>query len=138
LTTKRNSPGVGTEAVKDSAGGLNTSSVTENPTTSPGSAVKIGATVEKALDATLWRFRSGEITLDDLTPALQAFFLDGHAAALASVLPELTRAEQTAERANADADRLYRLAYTPAPPIKVGPSYASVENTRAEIYGGTR
>jgi hypothetical protein len=137
LNAKRNSPGVETEAVEIQAGGLNTSTIPQNRAALPASA-KIGASVEKPLDAALWKFRLDEIGLDDLTPALAAWYLEGHAAALASVLPELTRAEQTAERANADADRLYRLAYTPAPPIKLGPSYAEVEKIRAEIYGGAR
>lgn len=97
---------------------------------------KIGATVEPQLRSALARFLADEIALDQLTPALQSFYLAGHAAALASVLPELTRAEQNAERANAAADTYYRAAFDPRQPIKVGPSYAAIERTRAEIYGG--
>ncbi|MDJ0325115.1 hypothetical protein QMG61_15220 [Cryobacterium sp. PH31-AA6] len=99
---------------------------------------KIGATVEGPLSAALVRLLADEITLDDCTPALAAWFLEGHRAALASVLPELTRAEQSAEHANADADRLYGLAFTPREPLKVGPSYAEIQKIRAETYRGTR
>jgi hypothetical protein len=98
--------------------------------------VLIGATVEKSLDATLWRLRTDEIGLDDLTPALAGFYLAGHAAALASVLPELTRVEQERDQAASDRDRYYRAAFAPVAPIKVGPSYAELEATRHDTYYG--
>jgi hypothetical protein len=137
VTTKENRQGANL-AAECLTGGPDDSSLTANRATSPDSAAKIGATVETQLDAALVRLVANDIALDDLTPALQGFYLAGHAAALAAVLPELTRAEQTAEHANADADRLYGLAFFPREPIKVGPSYKERESIRGEIYGGTR
>ncbi|TFD48715.1 hypothetical protein E3T46_14900 [Cryobacterium sp. Hh11] len=96
----------------------------------------IGHTVQKALDAALWRLRNDEISLDDLTPALAGFFLAGHAAALASVLPDLTRAEQERDQANSSADRYYRAAFNPRKPIQIGQSFRELEKTRHEIYSG--
>lgn len=60
----------------------------------------IGATVEFHLDRVLWQLVRGEIGLQDLTPALAAFYHFGHADGIASVQPAL-------ERARADADRYY-------------------------------
>lgn len=98
----------------------------------------IGSTVEAPLQAALERLRTDAISLDDLSPGLAGFYLAGHAAALASVLPELTRVELERNNAAADADRYYRAAFAPVAPIKIGPSYAELEKIRhATYYGGT-
>ncbi|TFC26996.1 hypothetical protein E3O55_13025 [Cryobacterium sp. MDB1-18-2] len=95
-------------------------------------ATLIGATVEKALDATLWRLKSGELGLEDLTPALAAFYTIGHADGMAQMVYRLQQVE-------ADRDRYYQAVFNPRLPIKIGPSYAEREIIRAEIYaGGTR
>jgi hypothetical protein len=105
------------------------------PVAAERNSALIGASVEKILDATLWRLRKNEITLEELTPALQSFFLDGHAAALASVLPELTKAELDRDQAKADADRLYSHLYSPREPIKVAPSHEDLERRRRDYNG---
>ena len=96
----------------------------------------IGHSVEKSLSAALSRLLRDEISLDELTPALTDFFLAGHRAALASVLPDLTRVEIERDQAQADATRYYNAAFNPRAPIKIGPSYAELEVTRHEIYSG--
>ncbi|WP_104132655.1 hypothetical protein [Cryobacterium sp. M91] len=96
----------------------------------------IGHTVEKSLSAALSRLLRDEISLDELTPALADFFLAGHRAALASVLPDLTRVEIERDQAQADATRYYNAAFNPRAPIRIGPSYAELEITRHEIYSG--
>ena len=87
----------------------------------------IGCTVEKPLEAALWRLRLGEIGLEELTPALAGFctlfHADGFKAGVESVQPAL-------KQATADADRYWRAAFAPALPIRVGPSYAELEKRR--------
>ncbi|MEB0265899.1 hypothetical protein [Cryobacterium sp. 10I5] len=92
-------------------------------------AALIGATVEKALDATLWRLKSGELRLEQLTPALAAFYTIGHSDGMAQMLYRLQQVE-------ADRDRYYRAAFNPRTPITIAPSYAEREIIRAEIYSG--
>ena len=58
------------------------------------------------------------------------FWLDGHRAAMQSVLPELTRAETERDQAQANADLYYRLLYNPRAPITVGPSHEELERRR--------
>ncbi|MFC5791915.1 hypothetical protein EDM22_13805 [Agromyces tardus] len=70
------------------------------------SADKIGATVEKALDATLWRLITGEIALHELTPALAGFYTIGHAHGVESVLERLRNTEH-------ERDRYYELWTNP-------------------------
>ncbi|MEB0264362.1 hypothetical protein [Cryobacterium sp. 10I5] len=96
----------------------------------------IGASVENRLAVELARLQSDEINLDDLTGALQGFVLHGHRLALASLLPEYTRLETALAQANADAGRYYSALFNPRQPIKIGPSRADLEITRAEIYSG--
>ena len=124
----------GTDQVLDSGSTPPIISAPARTTAEP--ALLIGHTVEKALDAALWRLRKDEISLDDLTPALAGFYLAGHAAALASVLPELTRTEIERDQAVSDRDRYYRAAFSPRDSIRVGPSYAELEKTRHEMYSG--
>jgi hypothetical protein len=93
----------------------------------------IGHTVEKALDAALWRLRTGEIGLEDLTPGLAGFCTlshdDGFKAGVESVAIEL-------RQALSDRDRYYQAAFSPRAPIKVGPSYADLEANRRSTYSG--
>ena len=96
----------------------------------------IGATVETRLAVELARLQSDEISLDDLTSALQGFVLHGHRLALASLLPEYTRLETALAQANADASRYYTALFNPRQPIKIGPSRVELETIRAEIYSG--
>ena len=118
------------------ARGSNTSTVPPTEPTSAESAPLIGATVETRLAVELVRLVADEIKLDDLTPALQGYVLHGHRLALASLLPEYTRLEAALDQATADRDRYYAAAFNPRSPIKIGPSYAALEITRAEIYSG--
>ena len=97
----------------------------------------IGATVETRLAAELARLVADEITLDDLTPALQGFLLHGHRLALASLLPEFTKLELAASQAEADSARLYSALFNPREPIKVGTSRVELEKRRHEYAGVT-
>jgi hypothetical protein len=119
------------------AGGSFAPSVTPTDAKPSEPVALIGSTVEAPLQAALERLRTDAINLDDLSPGLAGFYLAGHAAALASVLPELTRVETERDNAAADADRFYRAAFAPVKPIKIGPSYAELEAIRhATYYGG--
>ncbi|TFC20190.1 hypothetical protein [Cryobacterium sp. MDB2-10] len=111
-------------------------SVTADRTEPAEPAALIGATVETRLAVALARLQSDEISLDDLTPALQGYVLHGHRLALASLLPEYTRLETALVQATGDADRYYSALFNPRQTIKLGPSYAELEITRAEIYSG--
>ncbi|HEY5224961.1 MAG TPA: hypothetical protein VIJ18_18175 [Microbacteriaceae bacterium] len=83
------------------AGGLNSSvSDTHDKT------ALIGSTVEKSVDATLWKLVLGQIGLHDLTPALAAFWTLGHASGIASCRAQIARLEN-------EADRLYVQAFNP-------------------------
>lgn len=53
----------------------------------------VGATVERQLDASLWRLVQGEVGLHDLTPALVGFYSIGFAHGQDSLRPELERAQ---------------------------------------------
>lgn len=70
----------------------------------------------------------GRVELPALPASIFQIYVFAHSAGCASRQPEI-------DRANADADRLYRLAFDPRPPIKVGKSYAEIQRTRAAIYG---
>lgn len=106
-------------------------SLAPDPADSPKPAL-IGASMEKPLDATMWRLVLGEIGLHELTPGLAAFYTLGHAAGVDSIAPQLAQAI-------ADRDRYYMAAFnTGKPPIKIGPSYADLEKIRSEIYGGAK
>ncbi|TFD25870.1 hypothetical protein [Cryobacterium lyxosi] len=118
------------------AGSSNAFSVQPTAPTTAEPAALIGATVETRLAAELARLVADEITLDAFTPALQGYVLHGHRLALASLLPELTRAEQERDQANSSADRYYVAAFNPRKPIHIGPSYRELEKTRHEIYSG--
>lgn len=65
----------------------------------------------------------GDVELHQLPQPLADLYLYGHLDGIKSVQPAL-------DRANADADRLYVVAYNPAPPIKPAPSYAELEQRR--------
>ena len=126
----------GTDA--DLANSTNSSVPPADATTSKPVSL-IGATVETRLALELERLRSDEIRLDDLTPALQGYVLHGHRLALASLLPEYTRLEVALTQANADASRFYSALFNPREPIRIGPSYSDIEETRRAIYsGGTK
>ncbi|TFC71406.1 hypothetical protein E3O45_15140 [Cryobacterium sp. TMS1-20-1] len=99
-------------------------------------AALIGATIETRLAVVLEQLQTDTIALDDLTPALQGFVLHGHGLALASTLPEMTRAEIDRDQARADADRYYQLLFNPRKPLKIGPSYVDIQKTRHELYSG--
>ena len=90
---------------------------------------KVGATVEKALDSALWRLKSGEIRLEDLTPALMGFYSIGHTDGMAVMAHEL-------QQCAADRDRYWRAAFDPRQPITIGPSRVEIESTRQAIYNG--
>jgi hypothetical protein len=60
----------------------------------------IGASVEKALDATLWQLVTNEIGLHDCTPAILGLYSIGFEHGRQSVLPQL-------EQAEADRDTYY-------------------------------
>jgi hypothetical protein len=104
----------------------------------PSRPALIGATIEARLAAELERLIADQVSLDDFTPALQGYVLHGHRLALASVIPALTAAEQERDQERAAADRLHGFLYNPREPIRVGPSYQSIEQTRRQTYyGGT-
>lgn len=99
---------MGTRTITDNAPGLSgnsTGSTNRNPskeTISPevtsvlgnvGRPALIGATVEKPLDASLWRMVTGEICLHDLTPALAGFYSVGFEDGRQSLAHELAKAE---------------------------------------------
>lgn len=111
------------------AGGSNTSIVTAQTRNTSEPASLVGSTVEKALDATLWRLKSGDIRLEELTPALMGFYTLGHADGIALMAREL-------QQCAADRDRYYSAAFNPREPITIGKSYADLERVRAEIYSG--
>ncbi|TFB46510.1 hypothetical protein [Cryobacterium tagatosivorans] len=90
---------------------------------------KVGATVEKALDSALWRLKSGEIRLEDLTPALMGFYSIGHTDGMAVMAHEL-------QQCAADRDRFYNAAFNPRQPIIIGPSHVELDATRRAIYNG--
>lgn len=90
--TKRISPSRLTEADVKQAGGLD-SKISENQP-----HARIGATVEKALDATLWRLVTGEIGLQDCTSAIVGLYAIGFEHGRQSVLPLLERAQDERDR----------------------------------------
>ena len=120
------------------AGSSNNSSVPAPADKGHESAELIGHTVEKPLDATLWRLRTGTVGLEALTPALRGFCTlshdDGYAAGFIAGV-ESTSAEL--RQAIADRDRYYGAAFNPRPPIKVGPSFAEIEKRRNTYAGVT-
>lgn len=71
-----------------------------------GSHRLIGASVEKALDTTLWQLVLGEIGLHDCTPAIVGLYSIGHAHGVESVLEQLRQAEN-------DRDRYFELWANP-------------------------
>ena len=95
----------------------------------------IGATVETRLAAELARLVADEITLADLTPALQGYVLHGNRLALAALLPEYTRLEAALAQAEADSTRYYSALFNPREPIKMGTSRAELEKRRHEYAG---
>ena len=113
-----------------------TASVPANDGKPAESVALVGASVEKGLAAALARFVAGEIQLSSCTPSLQAWYLEGHRAALASSLPELTRAEQERDEAVSARDVYYRAAFDPRQPITIGPTRDDLEKIRAEMYSG--
>ncbi|KGJ71901.1 hypothetical protein GY21_18960 [Cryobacterium roopkundense] len=135
MSAEKNRP-AGTGPAEILAGGSNTSIVSAEPAIPVEPTGLIGCTVEKPLDAALWRLRSGEIGLEDLTPGLAGFctlsHADGYAAGftagVASVAVEL-------RQAISDRDRYYRAAFAPMQPIKPGPSYAELEKRRHTFAG---
>ncbi|POH67630.1 hypothetical protein C3B61_06975 [Cryobacterium zongtaii] len=133
-------PGVNAETVAVQAGELNKSIVSaEGPIPAGRPVSKIGATVEKALNASLWRLRLGEIGLQDLTPALMGFctlsYDDGYEAGFTA---GVASGEIELAQIVADRDRYYRAAFNPHPPVKIGPSYADRQASRAAFYRGDK
>ncbi|CAD6016168.1 hypothetical protein [Agreia sp. COWG] len=53
---------------------------------------------------------------------------------LAQDAAELTALTAQLARANSDADRYYRAAFNPRPPIPIGIPYAELEKQRAALY----
>ena len=114
MSTQGNRPGVGTEAIKSSAGELNNFESTAH----------IGHTVENQLDRILWQLILGEVELHELTPALAAWWTLAH---------ESGRASRRAEvgHANAEADRYYAaMCRRPAPRQPNYVSHADLERIR--------
>ena len=89
----------------------------------------IGATVETRLDRILWQVILGDVELYQLTPALAAWWTLAHETGRVSRQAEI-------DRLNSENDRLYRAAYNSRTPILIGPTFAELEITRAEIYAG--
>lgn len=103
-------------------------------TDSPGVSHLVGHTVEKALDATLWRLVLGEIGLHELTPALAGFYHVGHADGVASQAGLLRQARH-------DAERMYVLAFNDpilAKKVTERMERTFIETIEAEMLGGAR
>lgn len=136
MSAERESRLTENETAQELAAKPTTTSVKPIQATTAKPTAKHGASVEKSLAALLARLMADEIGLDDLTASLAGFYLAGHAAALASSLPELTRVERERDEAVSSRDTYYRAAFDPRTPITIGPSHASLQQIRAQMYSG--
>lgn len=74
--------------------------------TQPPDSLLIGYTVEKQLDAALWRLVQGDIGLHECTPALRGWYSVGHHDGIESC-------KRTILRLEADVERYYLYAFNP-------------------------
>jgi hypothetical protein len=92
----------------------------------PNCPTLIGSSVEKQLDAALWRLQNAEIGLQDLTGSLRGWYTVGYDAGRASC-------QATIDKLSATCDRLYGVAF--GLKVKIdpnAPTYAELTRLRGD------